>query len=288
MTSPVVPYYAAIESLPVQLPTLEEIHSSKEFMSDQEARMVVGVGEHFVVKYGEGVDLIEGETILHLESTVVPTPRIYAWFQDQSTKKNYIIMERIKGQVLASMWSDIPKVTKEAIATRLRSILNDMRKLPSPDQDYPFCSVGRRGLPDGIFWTSDPAAPFAGPFKTEQELNEAMIAKYRQDGMSTERGNYYSRVFQQLFRDHPAVFTHGDLQRKNIMIRDLGDENKEPDIVLIDFEYSGWYPSYWEYSRAIYACGRWSDDWNLSVETFLKPAYVEYAWTELLLRELWT
>lgn len=34
---------------------------------------------------------------------------------------------------------------------------------------------------------------------------------------------------------------------------DIGDSNND-DVVLIDFEFAGWYPNYWEYARAIFAC----------------------------------
>jgi hypothetical protein len=72
---------------------------------DQSARKVVGVGQHFVVKYGLAVDLMEGEIILFIqEATSVPVPRIYALFKDPITKKAYIVMERIAGKSLDSEW----------------------------------------------------------------------------------------------------------------------------------------------------------------------------------------
>lgn len=55
--------------------------------------------------------------------------------------------------------------------------------------------------------------------------------------------------------------------------------------VIIDWEFSGWYPSYWEYARAIFACGRWNDDWNDWVDQILEPFRNEYAWVSILLRE---
>jgi hypothetical protein len=66
-----------------------------------------------------------------------------------------------------------------------------------------------------------------------------------------------------------------------------GDSNVEPEIVIIDWEFAAWYPSYWEYSRAIFACGHWKDDWDVSVERILELAIVEYAWVYMMLHELW-
>lgn len=45
----------------------------------------------------------------------------------------------------------------------------------------------------------------------------------------------------QLRSNHRIVFTHGDLTQHNIIVKD----NKI--VGLLDWEYAGWYPEYWEY-----------------------------------------
>ena len=89
-------------------------------------------------------------------------------------------MERIKGHSLDLEWSRMDVATKDAVATQLRNTFRDMRKLSSPGG---YCGVDNGGLPDGIFWTSDPSKPFAGPFDSETELDEAMVLKYTQHGL---------------------------------------------------------------------------------------------------------
>lgn len=67
-----------------------------------------------------------------------------------------------------------------------------------------------------------------------------------------------------------TTFTHGDLQRKNIVVSNVTSEAGGEDgkvagdfkVTIIDWEVAGWYPSYWEFSRALFACGRWDDDWH--------------------------
>jgi len=71
---------------------------------------------------------------------------------------------------------------------------------------------------------------------------------------------------------------------KNEALRDITDLQ----LVIIDWEFASWYPSYWEYARAIFACGRWGDDWNYWVDRTLEPFRNEYAWMDILLRELWS
>lgn len=66
-------------------------------------RRIVGVGQHFVVKFGLGIDLIEGENMLFVrENTDTPVPRVFALYSDPKTGKNFIVMERILGQTLLS------------------------------------------------------------------------------------------------------------------------------------------------------------------------------------------
>jgi aminoglycoside phosphotransferase (APT) family kinase protein len=296
MAKHTLPYFADPALLPAKLPAVEEIESAGQLLSQTTGRKVVRIGEHFVVKYGVHVDLLEGETMLFLaqETTQVPVPRIYALFDresDSGTRTKYIIMELIKGQALSIAWPQMNHTTKEAITSKLQRAFGEMRKLKTPGG---FCSIGRRGLPDAVFWTDDPESPYFGPFDTETELNAAMVSKYRTIGFSDHRADWYARGFNAVLQGHNPVFSHGDFQRKNVIVRELqdtssdGSANPSPDIVMIDWEFAAWYPSYWEYARAIFACGHWKDDWDVWVERILEPAMSECAWVYIMYRELWS
>ncbi|KAF2800996.1 kinase-like protein [Melanomma pulvis-pyrius CBS 109.77] len=295
MASYSLPYYANPTTIPAQLPTIEEIGAAQGILSDKLATKVVAIGDHFVVKYGPQVDLLEGETMLFLQNCLsVPVPRIYALFWSPNNKIKFIVMERIKGQDLSLIWAKLDHAAKETLAIKLRSIFTELRQLTSPGG---YCSVGHRGLLDGIFWTNDASHPFAGPFKTESDLNKAMVAKYVEDGLSKHKAEYYTRTFKEVLQNHPPVFTHADFQRKNVIIRtssksptdQVGEQPyPELEIVIIDWEFGGWYPSYWEYARTIFACGGWEDDWSLWVDSILEPFRNEYVWTNMFLLELWS
>jgi hypothetical protein len=144
---------------------------------------VVGVGDHFIVKYGAFVNLEEGQTMRFLQhSSTVLVPRIYALYQrpgpDNDTY-SYIVMERIRGPTLASVWLKIGQTEKEAVASKLRRIFEEMHRLESPGG---YCSFGRRGLTDSLFDSGDDSTSFNGPFNTESDLNEGMIARYASEG----------------------------------------------------------------------------------------------------------
>jgi hypothetical protein len=295
MASHNLPYYADPGTIPAQLPTIEEIGAAQEILSDNTATRVVAIGDHFVVKYGPQVDLLEGETMLFLQDcSSVPVPRVYALFASPDDEIKFIVMERIKGQNLSSIWGKLDTSEKETLAAKLRSVFTELRQLTSPGG---YCSVGHRGLPDGIFWTNNDSHPFAGPFETESDLNKAMVEKYVEDGLSKHKAEFYARTFEEVLQNHPPVFTHADFQRKNVMIRTLAkfppdqvekESHSEMEITIIDWEFGGWYPSYWEYARSIFACGGWKDDWSFWVDSILEPYRNEYVWTNMFLLELWS
>jgi serine/threonine protein kinase len=282
MTSITLPFYAPAEDLPAKLPTKEDVDSSKEFLSGQYAvgKRVVGIGSHFIVKYGPQVDLVEGQTMILIKhETSLSVPKVYALFQDTEGINNYIIMERVKGDVLNVKWPSLSPAQKQAVASQLKASFEELRKLPSPGG---YCRLGRMPLRDDIFAIGN-AHPgsVVGPFDIEAEFTDALIKQYADSDYLAAKPDYYRRSLPTIFKDHPPTFTHGDIQKKNILI----DPNSE-HITIIDWEFAGWWPSYWEYTQAIYGCMLWEDDWNYYIDSSLDAYRNEYAWMQMLHKEI--
>lgn len=72
----------------------------------------------------------------------------------------------------------------------------------------------------------------------------------RQDSMGVEWGS------------NVPVFTHADLNPGNILVR--GDKV----VAIIDWQLSGWYPGYWEYTSA-YLTNVMREYWVEALELFL-------------------
>ncbi|CAG8975859.1 hypothetical protein HYALB_00010255 [Hymenoscyphus albidus] len=310
-----LPFYAQTSDFPCALPTKDQIHSSQELFLDYgEGRKVVGVGPKFVVKYGGNVELIEGENmhfVAQLNSKAVRVPKLYALYEDATNQATYIVMERVNGLVLSSAWSSLSKPQKEIICTKLRLAMDTLRKIPSPGR---YCSIGKRPLEDCMFWSREETdadkhadkqipvqfessifGPLNGPFNTEEEVNSAMIEKYLFNNLPPGKAVFYERTLPHVLCDHPPVFTHGDLQRKNIIISRLPnvDENSavvddEMEVVLLDWEVSGWYPSYWEHARAMQGCGHFEDDWHYWLGQIVDEYLKKWAWVNMMFLELWS
>lgn len=283
-TSIDVPFYAT--ELPRPLPTGAEIENAPDISMECGGRRIVAVGQHFVVKFGLGVNLLEGENMLFVrEKTNIPVPRVFALYSDPKTGKNSIVMERILGQTLLSAWPRLTASEKEDISSDLRKYFDDLRQLPS--ENY-FGSIDKRRLLDEIFWTQEPDPLINGPFDSQEDLNEAMVRKYIYNGGPHFRAEYLRKSFPFILKNYEATFTHGDLQRKNIIIHEKSHQNDgKASLVIIDWEKSGWYPGYWEYCLAVCAL-RWDDDWSLWIDSILTPFVSEAAWFQSLRLELWS
>ncbi|PYH88614.1 phosphotransferase enzyme family protein [Aspergillus ellipticus CBS 707.79] len=262
------PYYAT--NIPCPLPTIAEIDAACDISLDYGGRRVVEVGTHYV-------------------NTNVRVPRVYALYSNSDTGKNYIVMERIAGQTLLDVWSNLSISEKESIVTRLRGYLDELRKLSSPGY---FGSLGRRTLLDDIFWTVKPEPAINSPFTTKEALIEAMVLKYTQDGRPPYRAEFYRQCLPGVLRDHVPTLTHGDFQRRNIIVCSKesgstdGPDRPELEIAILDWAKSGWYPNYWEYCLAVCSL-RWGNDWGLRLGKTLEPFPCESAWFADLRLELW-
>lgn len=278
-TTPVsVPYYAPTIDLPAPLPTTAEIESSDQVLKDGGVKVVV-VGTSFVVKYGKRLDLEEGRMMVFVQqNTQVGVPRVFALYQENG--KNFIVMERIHGQTLQSTWHTFSDQKKQETISRLKDYVKEIRNIQSPAG---YCCLGNGPLLHSIFASPSDSdhGPFNGPFSSEAQLNDALIRKCRASEGLNKKAEYYERVIPKVLVGHPPVLTHGDLQKKNIMVR----KGPTVDIVLLDWESAGWYPSYWEYANTIFAS--WFEgDWFRWVDDFLEPFPNEYAWYAMLAQEI--
>lgn len=230
--------------------------------------------------------------------TKTPVPTVYAIFTSADKKVLYIIMEYIHGSPLSSEWPAMSKSQKDCVYRKLKSYFEELRQIPSPGY---FGSLGYRRLLNGMFWTGEGAKrnpAVNGPFQTESGLNEAFVEKTKSNAALNRRENYkaafYHRSLPFVLHGHKSVFTHGDFQRKNIIVSKIPVDRKvgghiveDYQVSVIDWEMSGWYPTYWEYCMTA-ICFRWDDDWPSRVEAILQPYRIEYPRLHMIFSELWS
>jgi tRNA A-37 threonylcarbamoyl transferase component Bud32 len=235
-----------------RLPSIAEILEATDVLSSKSGAKVVKVGGAFVVKYGGRVSLLEAETMRYVSvNSDVPVPKVLGTMTyPDNTKVNYIIMEHVEGQCLDTIWSELSAREQEDVKAQLKAAVNSMRLMP--DQGY-IGSVGQRKCSDGVFVTSGPEIPDVnGPFTTQSEMNEGMLSRLAE----TEPPSSI-RLFRTILSNlpkHRIVFTHADLQARNILVKRGGQGTEDYGkikLTIIDWEYSGWYPEYWEFCNSL-------------------------------------
>ncbi|SPJ73836.1 uncharacterized protein FTOL_03566 [Fusarium torulosum] len=238
----------------------------------------------------------EGNALLFLEKNQIPAPRLYAMYREASSGHLYLIMHRLAGHNLESLWTALSSQDKSLIATQLHSIFTQIRSLNPPSFIGGVCGGD---VPSPLFRTEDPNSRINGPFQTASEATSA-LALVLQDNEGGWISDYLRRHISAILGEFPVRFTHGDLHMRNIIVEKIPDEpsletcadgerNEEQWSYqvrgIVDFESAGWYPAYWDYVTAI-ARPQPGNDWPRMIDTILEPYAQEACAYLLVLKEL--
>ncbi|KAI0322762.1 kinase-like protein [Amylostereum chailletii] len=180
----------------------------------------------------------EADTLRFVRAhTTIPVPRVIA--SAEGFGRRYTIMTCVEGQNLELIWKELKPLQRTKIIGQLQSFTAQLRSLTTPHGPA-VCALNGAALKDSRI-----SSGTVGSFPDEDAFNEHLIeaAKPFMDE-STLPG-----IRSRMRGDHAINFTHGDLARRNIMV-------KEGEIAaIIDWEESGWYPEHWEYVKAMYNPG---------------------------------
>lgn len=226
----------------------------------------VPISKHLIVKSDGFVDLTEAATMRFLASnTSIPVPKVWCSFVHNGGV--YIVMERIRGDCISKGWDDRSQESKDKLFAQLRLMMQELRSLqPRPGSGVGSCIGGslfdcRMPRPDCRF----------GPFKTIQDFHLWLRGNLRpsevempEQATEEDWGDVKDMAARQDGPWPPPVFTHGDLNPSNILVR--GDEI----VGIIDWEFSGWYPNYWEYTSA-WCTQIMMTEWQDLLGSFLEP-----------------
>lgn len=167
--------------------------------------------------------------------TTVPIPSIYEVYEHDGVQ--HIVMERVAG----GRWIDeYPTMSPEQVQNfgkELADYLQQMRSLKPPAEGF----VGSLSL--GSSLDHRLSGTRFGPFDRISDFHT-----YLRFGRPLE--HWSDRPWVTKVHSRPETyatkFTHADLHPNNIMVRD------GHITAVIDWEFAGWYPEYWEYTKAYF------------------------------------
>lgn len=196
-----------------------------------------------VVKYGKSVHLSEAEAMRFVAAnTDVPVPRILDAFEcDKGVR--YILMDCVKGVSLRVAWRTMTDVERDRILLELKGYLDHLREV-RPPQPHIVAAVDYSSCHDVRI-----SADAFGPFENHDEFHRFL--RWGQDENSTIPG-LAEICHAHKSKQYRTVLTHADLAPRNIMVY------KGKVTGILDWETAGWFPEYWEYTRA------WESLWDAS------------------------
>lgn len=170
-------------------------------------------------------------------NTTIPVPRLYR--VHRLNHKLALEMEFFPGcETLQVCWRNYTYQQKQAIVDEIAGFIKQLRTLEPP-------SPQRVSSTDGGACRDIRVSTVKrfGPFDDTAAFHECIRGGILQDYVKEAFGEKVMQVHQ---RQYKICFTHGDLGVQNILVRDA------KVVAIIDWECAGWYPEYWEYTKAHY------------------------------------
>ncbi|KAJ5948187.1 kinase-like domain-containing protein [Penicillium verhagenii] len=254
------------------------LHTTAKFFSRDGP--CVPISRHKIVKSGYWTHLTEGATMKYLaENTTIPVPKVYCSFLHK--KRAYIVMERIQGESLPKAWRSLSEESVEDVLSQLKKIFQELRSLePPPDTAVESCVGGSlydSRLPYGN--------PRFGPFKKIQDFHFWLRRELKPEDLKDRERDQDWHDLQDMIskQDGPwpsPCFTHGDINPSNIIVRG------GTVVGIIDWEFSGWYPDYWEYTSSWHG-NVTTTEWQDKLDKFLDVPHPEVLKMEQVRNKWW-
>ncbi|CAL5872659.1 uncharacterized protein PFLUO_LOCUS6925 [Penicillium psychrofluorescens] len=239
-------------------------------LDKQMARLVLEWDFSWVTKSGFGVRSAEAEAMRFVaKHTDVPVPEVLftdfthvrevtdlseIFKPDFRSPEGLIGMTIIPGIPLEQKWDTLDNEAKESICLQLWHLLSKVRNIARPQEiegSYQCAADGSLSRDPMLEDLQKPARPIS----SDSELRTRIYERYIHCGGT----RYENQLLDMLPRSERSVFTHADIAPRNIMV----DEQNNVTGIL-DWEWAGWYPDYWEYAQ-ILRPAFWGD-WSIWME----------------------
>ncbi|KAJ5688498.1 hypothetical protein N7462_002890 [Penicillium macrosclerotiorum] len=276
------------------LPPTEEIRACTNILWETSASKIVAINDDIIVKYGGCIRVQEGQALAYLEQyTEVPAPRLYAMYYD--SEELFLIMQRVPGVQLDSIWPSLASCEKDDIIANLHIIFDMMRNIECPWPNF-FGGLDGGSVPHYLFYSQSGDKKFLGPFSSEPAFVAGLVSNYRayieRNNHPDYKARFYEKYLARVLQGHRPTLTHGDVQQKNIIVsenpsRQNNQGGRSFDIALVDWESSGWFPDFWEFFCASWLLHfEWDEEWSWLLQEFLPVWPAELALMQQIDRDL--
>ena len=180
--------------------------------------------------------------------------------------------------LLLNVWRGLDLDDRKRCMIQLKGYIEQLRSLVPPEPGK-VQSIDGEGFTDGRLGYDE-----WGPFERHDSFSDFFHhEKVRKVPSRYPRAQAPLAVTKG--RTWRTVFAHGDLEPHNI----LWDTNKGEIAAIIDWEFSGWFPEYWEYTRVYFGPATFRKDygwWEMFQE--YTECYREELEVEIILSDYFT
>lgn len=173
-------------------------------------------------------------------------PRNNDPFYSDHYPQSYLLSTRIPGIPIYRCQHVLSDADLQTISLYLTDYFSQLRSIPAPPNPQgadlnPMISDTLGGpCRDPRIRASDPV----GPFPDEQSFNQ--VLRFPDDPAR---------------KGHKIVFTHADLNPRNILVSKKEKEGWRVE-GIVDWENAGFYPDYWDCTKALFEGFRWTKRYN--------------------------
>ena len=172
----------------------------------------------------------ESRALKFAHSLQLPVPTVHD--VTASSSETEIVIDFIDGECLEEAWQSMDLEQKQSIAVQVRQIVTTMRQAGSESRKIgSFEGPVRDCRQFSDYW--------GGPFESVSEFNLFTLDLLRGTPLTIRKT--LAEAFSSC--QSRIVLTHGDLTPRNIIVKEGRVQ------ALLDWEYAGWYPEYWEYVK---------------------------------------
>ncbi|CAI7671898.1 unnamed protein product [Penicillium palitans] len=177
---------------------------------------------------------VEAHTLGMVEKfTKIPAPRAIDVLETPDA--SYFLMTQVPGRPIGQLLNTMTDEQVENAVTDLKRYIAELRAIPNEASKFQICNSEGGGILD---WRIPDSQSENLRFHTETDFHNYLTEMMTDD---TRKQAAKSHAIP-----HAIVFTHGDLNPRNI----LAENGRITGIV--DWENAGFFPEYWEYTKMHY------------------------------------
>jgi aminoglycoside phosphotransferase (APT) family kinase protein len=157
-----------------------------------------------------------------------------------SVPDTYLLITKVPGKPLSGCHDVLSDRDCDDVVSQLRDCVAQLRDMPqTTNQAKMICNTLGEACRDPRIHGGQPVGPFEDETTFSQELR-----------FSDEPAR----------RGHKIVFTHADLNPRNILVSQTARSDGTIGWIvtgIVDWETAGFYPEYWEFTKAMFEGFRW-------------------------------